>query len=121
LKHVQKNQFRGKSVKAYRSGSMIGKTVLILTILWAGVASAVEEKPLLRFPDIHGDTVVFVYGEDIWSAPVSGGIAQRLTIHDGQERFLDSRQTATGLLSRRNMTVIKMCMSWDCTAVTSSA
>jgi tricorn protease len=66
---------------------MIGKTVLILTILWAGVASAVEEKPLLRFPDIHGDTVVFVYGEDIWSAPVSGGIAQRLTIHDGQERF----------------------------------
>lgn len=44
-------------------------------------------RPLMRFPDIHEDTVVFVYGEDIWSVPTSGGVATRLTIHDGEERF----------------------------------
>ncbi len=43
--------------------------------------------PLLRFPDIHGDLVVFVHGEDIWSVPSEGGVATRLTIHDGEERF----------------------------------
>jgi len=42
---------------------------------------------LKRFPDIHGNTIVFVYGEDIWAVPAKGGIATRLTINDGQERF----------------------------------
>ncbi len=42
---------------------------------------------LLRFPDIRENLVVFVYGEDIWSVPADGGIATRLTIHDGEERF----------------------------------
>jgi tricorn protease len=42
---------------------------------------------LMRFPDIHGDTIVFVHGEDIWSVPTQGGLASRLTLHDGQERF----------------------------------
>ncbi len=46
-----------------------------------------EKRPLMRFPDVHGDTAVFVYGEDIWSVPARGGVATRLTIHDGQERF----------------------------------
>ena len=30
---------------------------------------------LMRFPDVHGDRVVFVAGEDIWIAPVQGGVA----------------------------------------------
>jgi tricorn protease len=41
----------------------------------------------MRFPDIHQDKIVFVYGEDIWSVNATGGIAQRLTIHDGEEHF----------------------------------
>jgi tricorn protease len=41
----------------------------------------------MRYPDIHGDTVVFVYGNDIWKAPAAGGTALRLTIHDGDESF----------------------------------
>jgi tricorn protease len=51
--------------------------------------TAVQEgaRPLMRFPDIHGNTVVFVYGEDIWTAPVEGGTAVRLTLHDGAEQF----------------------------------
>jgi len=42
---------------------------------------------LLRYPDIHGDTVAFCYGGDIWSASSNGGSATRLTAHPGQEVF----------------------------------
>jgi tricorn protease len=42
---------------------------------------------LMRFPDIYGDTIVFVCGEDIWKVNADGGVAVRLTIHDGEERF----------------------------------
>lgn len=48
---------------------------------------AADQRPLMRFPDVHENTVVFVYGEDIWSVPAEGGVATRLTIHDGEERF----------------------------------
>ncbi|NMH98508.1 S41 family peptidase [Pseudonocardia acidicola] len=33
----------------------------------------------LRFPHLHGDTAVFVAEDDVWSAPLSGGRAYRLT------------------------------------------
>ena len=42
---------------------------------------------LLRFPDIHGDKVVFTYGGDLWTAPAKGGEAIRLTAHPGEEVF----------------------------------
>ncbi len=43
--------------------------------------------PLMRFPDIHGDLVVFAHGADLWSVPADGGVAKRLTVHDGEERY----------------------------------
>lgn len=45
------------------------------------------EARLLRFPDVRGDAVVFVYAGDVWRAPLSGGAAQRLTAHVGLELF----------------------------------
>jgi tricorn protease len=42
---------------------------------------------LLRFPDIHGDRVVFTYAGDLWSAPAAGGTARQLTTHPGVELF----------------------------------
>jgi len=42
---------------------------------------------LLRFPDVHGDKVVFTYGGDLWTASTSGGMATRLTSHPGLELF----------------------------------
>ncbi|MFT3905860.1 MAG: S41 family peptidase [Steroidobacteraceae bacterium] len=42
---------------------------------------------LLRFPDIHGDRVVFTYGGDLWSVASSGGTAVRLTSNPGLELF----------------------------------
>lgn len=43
--------------------------------------------PLLRFPDIHGNTVVFVHAEDVWTVPATGGVARRLTLDEGEERY----------------------------------
>ncbi|HEX2644534.1 MAG TPA: hypothetical protein VHU81_16170, partial [Thermoanaerobaculia bacterium] len=42
---------------------------------------------LLRFPDIHGDKIVFVYGGDLWLASTAGGEAHRLTSLPGLELF----------------------------------
>jgi tricorn protease len=55
----------------------------------AGLASgaASGQTRLLRFPDIHGDKVVFTYAGDLWTAPSSGGTATRLTAHPGLELF----------------------------------
>ena len=46
-----------------------------------------SDTKLLRFPDIQGDHVVFTYGGDLWTAPVTGGTAIRLTAHPGLELF----------------------------------
>lgn len=58
---------------------------LIATLTGAGAASA--QTKLLRFPDIHGDKVVFTYAGDLWTAPATGGAATRLTAHPGLELF----------------------------------
>jgi len=42
---------------------------------------------LLRFPDIHGDMIAFVYAGDIWTVQARGGTARRLTSHAGLELF----------------------------------
>lgn len=58
---------------------------LLLLPLLAAVASA--QTKLLRFPDIHGDRIAFVYAGDLWTAPDQGGRAVRLTAHPGLELF----------------------------------
>ena len=46
----------------------------VLCVVWclAGVAAA-DEAHLMRWADIHGDTVVFTYEDDLWLVPASGG------------------------------------------------
>lgn len=60
----------------------------IALLLTAGAAAALpaqEDTRLLRFPHIHGDAVVFTYAGDLYTAPLAGGEARRLTSHEGQE------------------------------------
>ena len=51
------------------------------------VAQEAPEGRLLRFPDIHGDNVAFVYGGDIWLVSATGGAARRITADAGRELF----------------------------------
>jgi tricorn protease len=60
--------------------------VAIFAVLLCAAHTSAQTK-LLRFPDIHGDRVAFTYGGDIWTAPVKGGTATRLTAHPGIEVF----------------------------------
>jgi tricorn protease len=46
-----------------------------------------EECRLLMEPDIQGDRIVFMYGDDLWTVARTGGVATRLTTHVGEERF----------------------------------
>ncbi len=38
-----------------------------------------------RFPDVHRETVVFAAEGDLWTVPLAGGLARRLTTHPGEE------------------------------------
>jgi len=68
---------------------MPGRTHLFrcLVLALAVVGAAPAQTKLLRFPDIHGDKVVFTYGGDLWTASANGGTATRLTAHPGLELF----------------------------------
>jgi tricorn protease len=65
------------------------RTLFVLTVVlffsWVSRSSA--DDTLLRFPDVHGNQVVFVAQEDIWMASTEGGTAVRLTMNDGEEHF----------------------------------
>jgi tricorn protease len=63
------------------------RSVLAIALCLAGASAAPAQTKLLRFPDIHGDEVVFTYAGDLWLAPVSGGEARRITAHPGLELF----------------------------------
>lgn len=62
------------------------KILFFLLFFMISNASIYAETPILRFPDVYENTVVFVSGEDIWTAPTEGGRATKLTFHDGTER-----------------------------------
>jgi tricorn protease len=50
-------------------------------------APAGDEARLLRFPAIHGNQIVFTYAGDLYTVPVAGGVARRLTSDVGFEMF----------------------------------
>ncbi len=58
---------------------------ILLTIITGSLNLGAQQ--IMRFPDVSESTVVFTSGEDIWIAPLDGGDAVRLTIHNGQERY----------------------------------
>jgi tricorn protease len=53
----------------------------------AAAATAADEARLMRWADVHRDTVVFTYEDDLWLVPAAGGDARRITSHPGSERY----------------------------------
>jgi tricorn protease len=63
---------------------IFGFVALVLT---AGGASATGTPAYFRYPDIHGDRIVFSAEADLWIVSDQGGVARRLTTHPGNEYF----------------------------------
>lgn len=61
------------------------RSAAFVTIFVMASVAAAQNRGYYRFPAIHGDTVVFTSEGDLWSVPVAGGVARRLTSHPGEE------------------------------------
>lgn len=59
--------------------AMISLRSVLLFLVVTTTVSAAEPSRMLRFPDLHGNSVVFTYADDVWTASASGGAARRLT------------------------------------------
>lgn len=62
-------------------------TAIILFIVFSFSSKANTDSRLMRFPDINGNLIAFVYAGDIWTVSSDGGDAKRLTSHEGMELF----------------------------------
>jgi tricorn protease len=62
-----------------------------ITFLWVLILSAYiplqaqDEARLLRFPAIYDNQIVFTYAGDLYTVAAEGGIARKLTNHEGYE------------------------------------
>ena len=67
------------------------KKVLTMLSFFVLVASmqlmSQEEARLLRFPAVSGNQLVFSYAGDLYTTGINGGIARKLTSHNGYEMF----------------------------------
>ncbi len=60
---------------------------MVALVLFAGSVRAAGTAAYFRYPDIHGDQVVFSAEADLWIVSDQGGVARRLTTHPGNEYF----------------------------------
>ncbi len=58
---------------------------LAFAFVVAAAGSAFADTGYYRFPTLSGDQIIFTAEGDLWSVAISGGKAQRLTTHPGQE------------------------------------
>lgn len=61
--------------------------LFFILLLFSGIAYAQQEARVLRFPSIHNDQIVFTYAGDLHTVSSAGGLARKLTSHDGLEVF----------------------------------
>jgi len=74
---------KGEPVKTRRLIALVS-----FLLVFASLSIAAEEARVLRFPTVSRDAVVFSYGGDLYSVPISGGTARKLTsYYEGYEAF----------------------------------
>ncbi|MDH4220670.1 MAG: protease, partial [Candidatus Aminicenantes bacterium] len=60
---------------------------LFITVLFAGISYASQEARVLRFPTVYKDQIVFTHAGDLYTVSSKGGVARKLTSHQGFELF----------------------------------
>ena len=68
-------------MKRIAAAGLIGMVLLSFT----RIATGDSPTGYYRQPAIHGDTIVFVAEGDLWKVSAEGGVASRLTSHQGRE------------------------------------
>ena len=63
------------------------RTFLFSTFLLTSLWGTAQGTRLLRQPTLSGSEIVFVYANDLWKSPISGGNAIRLTSDEGLESY----------------------------------
>lgn len=66
-------------------GNMLCIALVFLSAFNASNGQGIEG--YYRYPALHKDTIVFCAEGDLWTVPVSGGLARRLTSHLGEETY----------------------------------
>jgi tricorn protease len=61
--------------------------IFCILLLFSGITYASQEARVLRFPSIHNDQIVFTYAGDLYTVSSVGGLARKLTSHNGFEVF----------------------------------
>ena len=61
------------------------KTIAALLLALCPALLPAVEARLVYTPDITADEVVFAFEDDLWTAPLAGGDARRVTAHPGTE------------------------------------
>jgi tricorn protease len=79
--------FQDKMLQSEHPKDSPMRTFLATFLLLFALTSVEADTRLLRFPDLHGDQVIFSYAGDLWIADIKGGPARQLTSHPGQELF----------------------------------
>ena len=66
---------------------LLTAAILLTSAMMSRATETRDEARLLRFPATNGSEVVFSYAGDLYSVPLTGGEARRLTSHKGYEMF----------------------------------
>lgn len=84
-------QFFGLSDFTHVIGGKMRKKIyvwlLFISVAFTGISYASQEARVLRFPAVHKEKIVFTHAGDLYTVPVKGGVARKLTSHQGYELF----------------------------------
>jgi len=69
-----------------KAKGILGIVVLFVLLSLNSLAQQPETR-VLRFPAVSEDQIVFSYAGDLYTVPLAGGVARRLTSHEGYEAF----------------------------------
>ena len=64
---------------------LVNLLVLAVALLGMPLATGAAQPALMRFPTLHGSTIVFEAGGNLWRVDRQGGVAQRLTTDPGMD------------------------------------